>query len=167
MKKIMVGLLAVVLAVSYALAGEGTLGTNPSMPSAPTWKGTLVGDGFIANGTTGAIVIGNGLSNGLSQATANGAIQIGPGSNGVANTVQFNSDPVYAIERGTVAAIAGATVTGTFARVHTSSPISVSWRYTGTATNVATTVALILPTISSNNIIWAAVQTNLSYIAIW
>lgn len=79
------------------------------------WTGTKVGPNtLITDGVAGAIAIGNGATGSLAQVTASGAVQIGGGSNGVANTMQFQNKKVLTEGDATLATFAGAlTVTGT------------------------------------------------------
>jgi hypothetical protein len=53
------------------------------------WTGTRVGNAVIADGVAGAVAIGDGATGGVAVVRANGAGQIGPGSNTVANTLKF------------------------------------------------------------------------------
>lgn len=72
-------------------AGAWTWTNNPPvMPAGPSWTGLELGTGAkVANGVTGGIAIGN--DEGLAIVTANNAVQLGTGSNGVANTVHLGN----------------------------------------------------------------------------
>ena len=87
MKKLMtiVGVVLVVLACSNVIA------QTPGK-----WTGTIIGNGYIKDGVTNGIAIGGGTTfdtnaTGIALVTASGAVQIGNGSNGVANTIQFGT----------------------------------------------------------------------------
>ena len=93
MKKLMtiVGVVLVVLACSNVIA------QTPGK-----WTGTIIGNGYIKDGVTNGIAIGGGTTfdtnaTGIALVTASGAVQIGNGSNGVANTIQFGTNGFLSI----------------------------------------------------------------------
>ena len=84
MKKILISLMSVTMLVSVAMAVDQGTGT------ADQGAGLRVGTGaMIASGVTGGIAIGD--SAGIALVKADNAVQIGTGSNLVANTIHFGS----------------------------------------------------------------------------
>jgi len=89
MKKLNAAMVGLMLIAGTAMA-QWSWTNPPPMPPPPTWTGLELGTGAkVANGITGGIAIGDGQ--GLALAGANGAVQIGTGSNMVANTVHLGN----------------------------------------------------------------------------
>ena len=87
MMKHAIGIAVLAMAGTLLAQGDHNLTSNNYTTG---WTGTYVGGPVLfADGINGAIGIGNGWTNGVAHVTADGAVQIGPGSNGVANTIKF------------------------------------------------------------------------------
>jgi len=89
MKKLNAVMVGLMLIAGTAMA-QWSWTNPPPMPPPPTWTGLELGTGAkVANGVVGGIAIGDGQ--GLALAGANGAVQIGTGSNMVANTIHLGN----------------------------------------------------------------------------
>ena len=116
MKKILISLAVALFDVGAYAVTEGSLGTNPDMPDAPTWTGSTVGHNVvIKNGIVGAIAIGDGSTATVTRVKANYAIQIGAGSNLTASTFQvFSREMLDANGNIPIAAMTNALVSSGF-----------------------------------------------------